>query len=286
MTVLVTGATGNIGSKVARELYEKGVSVRGFVRDDAKAREMLGGGIELAVGDFSDAESLRKALHGIDRVLLSCSNQPQQAELEIGVIDAAAAAGVRRIVKLSSIGARVGAPLSFWDWHGRSEQHLRRSVIPAVILQSNFYMSNVLAAANQVRELGKLLAPAEGAKIAMVDPRDVAAVAAVLLTSDDHERQTYELSGPEAITYEQVADDISAATARRVEFVAVPDEGAHRGLLEAGMPNWYADELVALFKLLRQGDADHTTDTVRAVTGREPRSFAQFARDHASVFGT
>lgn len=285
MTVLVTGATGNVGSGIVRKLCEQGEPVRAFVRDAAKAHQMLGDDIEVAVGNLSDAESVQKAMDGIDRVLLSCSNQPEQAELEINLIDAAAAEGVSRIVKLSSIRAEVGAPLSFWHWHGVSEHYLRQSGVPGIILQSNFYMSNVLTAADQVRGMDKIFAPAEGAKIAMIDPRDVATAAAVVLTTSGHEGKTYELSGPAAITYEQVAADVSASVGRQIQFVAVPDEAARQGLLEAGMPIWFADAFVSLFELLRKGQAENATDGVRALTGREPRSFAQFARDHAGIFG-
>jgi uncharacterized protein YbjT (DUF2867 family) len=245
---------------------------------------MLGAGVELAAGDFSDMASVRRAVKSVHDVFLACSNHPDQVEYETRLIDAAVAAGVERIVKLSALGAQVGSPLGFWDWHGRIELHLRQSAVLAVILRPNFYMSGLLGSAGVVRHTGKLFAPADGARIAMIDPRDVASVAGVMLTTASHKGDTHVLTGPEAITFGRIAEELSAATGRLVEFIDVPDEGARQGLVAAGMPDWLADELIVLFGILRQNVQEQTTDTVGTLTGREPRSFAQFARDHAARF--
>jgi uncharacterized protein YbjT (DUF2867 family) len=255
------------------------------VRDPEKARKVLGEGVEIAEGDFSDAASLRHALRDVDRVLLSSADGPDKVAHETAVIDAAAEAGVRLMVKCSTIGAEVGSPLPPFDWHGRIEEYLRLSRLPTVVLQSCFYMTNLLAAAEQVRSDGKLFAPASEGKIAMIDPRDTAAVAAVALTTDGHEGRTYFLTGPEAITYAQVAEQLSRATGAEVEFVDVPDEAARQGLVGAGMPKWLVEHLGALFPLIRQGRFEKTTDTVRTLIGRDPRAFAEFARSNVGVFG-
>ncbi len=283
--ILVTGATGNTGSQVVHALRARETSVRAFVRDPDKARNLFGDEVDLAVGDFADLDSVRAALEGVHAVLLSCADDPRRVEWETRAIDAAAAAGVQRIVKLSTIGAEPGAPVAFWDWHGRIEQHLASSGVPAVILQSSFYMSNLLAAAEQVAREGRLYAPAGEARIAMIDPRDVGAAAAAVLTGAGEDERTYVLTGPQAITYADVAAALSAATGRDVEFVDVPDEAAKQGLLAAGMPEFVAEQLLAVFAQLRQGVASQVTDGVEALTGAQPRSFADYARDHAHLFG-
>jgi uncharacterized protein YbjT (DUF2867 family) len=282
--VLVTGATGNVGSRVVGELRDLGVPVRAFVRDADMAATMLGDGIEIAAGDFSDAASVRRALEGVEGVFLACANDPRQVEHETGVIDAAAGAGVRRIVKLSALGAEVGSPVAFWDWHGRIEEHLRATGIPAVVLRPTFLMTNLLGSAEGIRHEDVLFAPAEGARVAMIDPSDVAEAAAIALSTDGHEGQTHVLTGPEAITFERVAEKLSAATGRSIRFVAVPDDAARQALVEAGIPGFVAGQIVAVFGILRQGAQERTTDAVRALTGREPRTFLQFARVHASLF--
>jgi uncharacterized protein YbjT (DUF2867 family) len=285
MTILVTGATGNVGAQVVRDLDERGEKVRALVRDPAAARRRLGAGVELAQGDLGDPASVRRALEGVELVFLSSGDGPAKVAHETAVIDAAATAGVRRIAKISTVGAEAGSPLPGFDWNGRIEDHLHASGVPAVVLRAGFFMTNLLAAAEPVRATGTLPAPAGGGRIAMTDPRDAGAVGAVVLTADGHDGRTYELTGPEALSYGDVAAALSAATGRRVTFVDVPEEAARQGLVQAGLPDWLFAQLVGVFGRIRAGDLSRTTDTVRALTGRAPRTFAQFAREHARLFG-
>jgi uncharacterized protein YbjT (DUF2867 family) len=283
MTVLVTGATGNVGAAAVHELSERGLRVRAFVRDTDAARERLGERVELAVGDFADTDSVRRALNGVDRVLLSSGDGPAKVGHEAAVIDAAAAAGVELIAKASTWGADAASPLPGRAYNGRIEDHLRSAGVPAVNLRSSFYMTNLLAAAGQVRAVGRLSAPAGLGAVAMIDPRDVGAVGAAVLTSDGHAGRCYELTGPEAITYAQVAEALSAATGRPIAYAHVAPEAAREGLVAAGMPDWLVEHLDGAFERIRRGELAQTTDTVRVLTGREPRTLAQFARD-AGVF--
>lgn len=283
--ILVTGATGNVGSKVVRELLDRGTAVRAFVRDQDKASRMLGAGVEISVGDFNDAPSVRHAMDGISAVLLSSGDGPEKVYQEIGVIDAAVAAGVRRIVKISTLNAEIGSPLPPFDWHGRIERYLRQAGVPAIVLQSNFYMTNMLASAESIKQTGKLVAPAGDGRISMIDPVDVATVAAIELTSSSEPGSTHMLTGPAAISHAEIAAALSLATGHAIEFVNVPDEAARQAFIAAGMPDWLITHLTALFGIVRQGAMEPTTGTVRLLTGREPRTFSEFAQEHASIFG-
>jgi uncharacterized protein YbjT (DUF2867 family) len=282
--ILITGATGIVGSEVVKAVKERDARVRAFVRDPEKAREKLGDGVELAIGDFADPQSVRAALDGADEVFLSCADDPRRVEWERNAIRDAATAGVRRIVKLSAATAEPGSPVAFWDWHARVEQHLRESGIASVILRPSWYMSNLLASARHVADEGRLYAPAGEARIAMIDPRDVGAAAAAVLTTTGHDGRTYVLTGPEAITFAQVAAELSAATDSEVEFVHVPDEGARRAMVQRGLSDFVAEQVVKSFAMLRQGAAEQVTGTVELLTGTPARDVGAFARDHGRLF--
>jgi uncharacterized protein YbjT (DUF2867 family) len=282
--ILVTGATGHVGSHVARLLRERGATVRAFVRDRDRAAARLDAGIELAVGDFEDRASLRAALAGTDTLFLASANHPRQAEHEMTSIDAARDAAVTRIVKLSAIGAETGSPLSFWDQHGRIEEHLQRTGLPAVVLRPSGYMQYLLASADQIRQHGALFAPLAGAANALIDTRDVAAAAVIALTTNAHVGQTYVLTGPELLTYDRIAAEIGSAVGRPVVFVPVSDDDARQAMRASGMPSWLAEQLVIMMRLQRGGAAAAVTDTVRRLTGREPRSWRDFVRENAAFF--
>jgi uncharacterized protein YbjT (DUF2867 family) len=282
--IVVTGATGQAGAEVTRALAARGDRVRAFVRDPGPARRKLGENVELAVGDLANPRSVRAALDGADALFLSCADDPRRVGWEKGAIGAAVVAGVRRVVKLSAVGAEPGSPVAFWDWHGQVEQHLRASGTGWVILRSSWYMSNLLAAAAQVAGEGRLYAPAGQARIAMIDPRDVGAAAAAVLSSPDHEGQTYLLTGPESITFAQVSAGLSAATGSRIEFTDIPGRQAQQAMIGGGMPEFAAEQVIKIFEQLRQGADQRVTATVEALTGSAPRDFASFARDHAGLF--
>jgi len=285
MTVLVTGATGNVGAQAVRELRFRGVPVRAFMRDPERAAELLGADVELAVGDLSDAASVARAVAGSDGVLLSASDGPEKVRQETVVIDACAAAGVRLLVKVSTMGADPASPLPPLAWHGEIEAHIRRAAVPAVVLRSSFHMTNLLMAAEPVRHDRTLIAPAGDGAIAMLDPRDTGSAAAVVLTQDGHAGHTYELTGPEAVSYARVAAALSEALGTPVAYVDAPPEAARAALEAAGLPAWLVAQLDGLFALVRAGALGATTDAVRALTGRPPRGIAQFARDYAAAFG-
>ncbi len=282
--ILVTGATGSTGRHLVPLLRAAGAPVRAFVRDPGRAAEVLGPDVDLAVGDLGDPASLRAALAGVDRLHLGCGNHPEQARWEIAAIDAAAEAGVGRIVKLSALGAGVGSPVAFTDAHGRITEHLRTAGPAHVLLEPAYLMSNLLHGADGVRQADAVLLPAGGAEVAMIDPRDVARVAAAVLTGDGHDGRRYVLTGPDAVTFDEVAEQLSAVLGRRIGFVPVSEEIALGQMAAAGVPEWAATNVVAQYGVLRQGAQAGVQDVVRVLTGRDPRSVGEFLRDHAGAF--
>jgi uncharacterized protein YbjT (DUF2867 family) len=281
--VLVTGATGTVGAHVVRELRRRETPVRAFVRDPEKANRLLGPEVELAVGDFGDPAALRAAVDGVERVFLACANHPQQVPWETAVVDAAAAAGVRHVVKLSAFGAYIGSPVAFLDANGRIEHHLRRSGVAWTLLRPSFLMANLLRGAGGVRSEDAFLVPGADAEIALVDPRDVAEVAAVALTGAGHEGRRYDLTGPAPVTFDDVAEHLSAVLGRRIDYIALSDDQATTRFTAAGAPPWYVANVVRLFDGLRRGAQAEVRDTVGAFGG-EARSVRQYLHENASAF--
>jgi len=281
---LITGATGAVGSALVLALADVGVRPRAFVRDAEKARTTLGDNADIVVGDLADPDAVRNAMAETDALFLACGNLPDQVALESRAIDAAHAGGVARIVKLSARGAALDAAAAYWRGHAAIEEHLIASGLTAVVLRPSFYMSNLLAAAGPVRTHGLLPAAAGRAPIAMIDPADVAAVAARALIDDAIAGGTLHLSGPEALTYDQVARHLSDVTGRDVTYVDVPPEAACQAMTANGVPEPMARQVLEVFASLRGGDDARTSDVVQQVTGRPASTFADFARCHASAF--
>ena len=173
-TVLVTGAAGNIGSALVPLLTARGATVSALVRDPSRAEPIRGDNVSIQPGDFADPASLRRAVEGVDSVLLACGNVGDQVAYECATIDEAARAGGRRIVKLSVHGAAADSPVAYWRWHHQIERHLAASKVPAVVLQPSFLTTNFFGAADHVRDRGMLFAPAGPARISMIHPADVA----------------------------------------------------------------------------------------------------------------
>lgn len=277
--VLVTGATGNVGRHVVPELRSRGAEVRAFTRDAARAAQILGDDVDIATGDLADPASLRRALEGADRMYLCCPNDVRQVEYGTNAVDAAWAAGVDRLVMLSTAVAEPGAARVFADQHGRIEQHVRTLETDWGILRSAFLMSNILGSLKAIRETGRFFLPGGAARVATVDPRDVGACAAALLTAPEAGGRTHTASGPQALTFKEFAQQLSAGTGRTIEFTDVPDEAALEGLMRAGLTQWMAEGVVGSFASLREGAGRQVTDDVRRLTGREPRTVEDYARE-------
>lgn len=282
MTVLVTSPTGTVGRHLVPMLRDRGLDVRAFVRDPAAD---FGPGVDTFAGDFGDQASIRTAMSGVDQVWLATPNHPDQLAWETAIIDAAKDAGVTRVVKLSALDATIGSPVAFADTHARSAELLRSSGLRHVLIQPAFMMTNLFGAIGSVQQADAIFLPGAGAKVAMIDPHDIAAVAAAVLADPAHDQRAYTITGPAAVTFDEVAETLSTVVGRRIAFVPVPDEGARGALVEAGMDPWFADNMVAQFGLLRSGTQSDAGDLVRVLTGTDPRPLTAFLQAHAPLFG-
>jgi uncharacterized protein YbjT (DUF2867 family) len=281
MTILVTGATGNIGGEVIRELLKRKVSIRGLVRDSKKAIELTKQGVELAIGDLSQPETLNAALQDIEKAFLVLPSLPNQVELECAFIDAAKRSGIQHIVKLSVMGAGE-LPSTFQKWHRQIEEHLERSKIAWTHLRPNMLMQNMRWFAQTIAQTGSIYNCVGDAKISHVDARDVAAVAAVCLTEPRHENKSYVLTGSEAITFNDIAAIFAKALGRSVAYVDLPPADLKAARLANGEPEWYLDAELELFVSWKQGAGTAITNAIADLTHHPATTYEEFARYYAS----
>jgi len=281
-TVLVTGATGTVGRDVAKLLSKKGAAVRAGVRDQAKARQRFDDDIALTTFDFENEGSFAAALDGVEKVFLLPPLLPNQVELTNAFVDAAKRAGIRRIVKLSVIGIDDAPQFTFGKWHAANEQHIRESGLAFTFLRPNSFMQNFITYFPPRN--GSIYLPWGNGTASFVDTRDIASVAAEVLTSDGHEEKIYTLTGPAALGIADVARILSEAVGRKFKYVDVPEGAARDGMLQAGVPEWQVEGIMELHAINKQNRWSAITSDIEKVTDSPPTDFAQFARDHAEKF--
>ena len=282
--ILVTGPTGNNGSAIVRELLARGARLRGMVRDIDKARREVPQDVELVQGDLDKPETLGPALEGVEKVMLLSSADARLTERETRLVEAAKETGVRHVAKFSVIGAGDAEPVGFGRWHGPVEAAIRNSGLSWTFLRPNVFMDNLLWFSSSIKEDGTFRLPLAQAAVSVVDTRDIASVAARVLTEEGHEGKAYTVTGPQALSYGRMAEILSAATGRTVRYVAISLAEHHARLVAAGMPAAYADAEVSLDGALANGFGHETSDAVSAVLGRSARTFEAFASDHAAAF--
>jgi uncharacterized protein YbjT (DUF2867 family) len=274
--ILVTGATGNAGGGVVNGLLELDADVRGLVRAGSESK--LPDGVEAAAGDLNEPEGLRGPLEGVSAVFLLSGYEGIERSLAL-----MRGAGVERVVLLSSSAAPTGnLENAVARYHILSERAVRESGLPWTFLQPNSFMSNAFRWLPQLEQGDVIHGPFADVAISTIHPDDLGAVAARALTTADHEGKIYRLSGPEALRPAEQVAILAKFSGRDLRFEGQSDEEA-RAEMEQAMPRKYVD---AFFEFFAEGTVDETTvhPTVAAVTGREPRTFEDWAEAHSSSF--
>jgi NAD(P)H dehydrogenase (quinone) len=272
MTVAVTGATGELGGRVARRLAARGVPVRLIVRDPSRAPEIEGA--EVAVAEsYRAGEQLRDALRGADTVfLVSGREEPDRVASHFSAVDAAVAAGVRRIVYTSFVNASPDATFTLVRHHHATEERIKASGVAYTFLRDSLYLDFVPFFAG---EEGVIRGPAGEGHVAPVARDDIADVAAVVLAEDGHEGQTYTLTGAERRTMAGWAEELARVTGRAVSFVDETVEEAYASRAHFGAPDWEVEGWVTTYLAIARGELDVVTDTVERLAGHPPRTLEQ-----------
>lgn len=279
--LLVSGATGMIGSLLVNALVERGVPLTAMVRPGSTASELADRpGMTTVAGDFDDPLSLERALQGVDRAFLITNSSERTEGQQKAFVAAAQAVGVRHLVKLSQLHVAADSPVRFLRYHAAVETVIEESGVPYTFLRPNLIMQAYLPFAPMIAA-GVLQAPVGDARVSVVDAR---AVAAAALTEPGHEGRSYDVTGPEALTHAEIGAAFGEAAGHQVSFQSVPAEAVVASLQQTGMPAWQAEGLAEDYAHYERGEAAGVSPDVERVTGRAARSVRDFADDYADAF--
>ena len=281
--ILVTGGTGAIGSELLRLLSQAGIPARALARDPGRGQVLPG--ITWVAGDLAEPETLGAAFEGNEKLFLLTSYYEDMVELQHNAIVAARAAGVRHVVKVSAFAATDHSRAPVGRWHYQVEQELQESGMDWTILRPHHFMQNLLTQLDYIVNEGAVYSASGDGKIPYVDLRDVAAVAFVTLTQPGHVGKTYVVTGAEALSYREASQLIAAEIGKELRFVDETQDEARARRTREGLPPAVIESALAISAYQRAGGKTVTiTSTIADLTGRPPRTFAEFAHEHAAEF--
>ncbi len=282
--ILLTGATGNTGRETAKLLAQAGVPFRALIRNPDKAGPLEALGAEIAIGDFGDADALRNALAGIDKAYLVTPNEEQQAQWERQFVELAKEAGVGHVVYLSSMESVPGAKTPVTQAHVATEQQLRETGMAWTMVRPTFFNQLLLAAAKGVKEKNAIVFPLGTGPLVTTDVRDIAAVITLALTQPGHENQSYDITGPDLVTMDEIAAIFSKVLGREISYVDQPIEDFANILRAIGVNEWRVKAVCDELTEISHGSLTRRTDTIEKLLGRPPISIEQFVQDYRAAF--
>lgn len=283
--ILVFTATGQVGSALCTELLSLGHMVTGVTRSEAAAGRLVQRGITPMVGDVRRLGDLGPRISGFDSVFLASSDARDQDVVETGLIECLRVEGAPHVVKLSAQSAGLTPPVSFGVHHCKVEQALKRSGLGHTVLRPTFFQQSLLLMAEDVARKKTVTAPMGKGRSAMIDVRDIAAVAALCLVEPGHNGKTYTLTGPAAHGMRDVTEKLTALLGVKVGYTSPPAPLARLVMpFLTGMPRWKTSLLVDLMVAISHGAQEQVTGDVAAVTGDEPRTLDGFLKEHLASF--
>ena len=300
--ILVTGATGTVGSEVVKQLtspsqssLSSGIRVRVAVHSKDKADKLRDENklVEVVDMDYNKPETIVDALNGIDKLFLLTLPRPDMSEITSSLIKEAKKNDVKHVVKLSVLDAEAEPGIMITRMHRQEEKIIEESGIPYTFLRAGAFMQNFINFFGQtIKTQNAFYLPVGDGKVSLVDVRDIASVATKILlaknngtkNNQQHENKKYGITGSEALSYSQAAEILSNVLGRRIAYVNVTDEDARNAMKKMGMEDWLIDALLELYSVIRSGYASQSTTVVEQITGRKPISLEQFARDYVSFF--
>jgi len=277
--IALTGATGNIGQIVVPALLKGGAEVTALVRDPEKAKGLKSQGVNVIGGEFTDAEAVQKAFEGAEAVLMIAPPGSDSAKQMSGLITAAKKSGKPHVVRMSALKAAADAPTENGRLHHESDTELIDSGLPYTILRPHFFMQNIWMSIPSIKEEGKMYWGMGDGKMGMIDVRDIADVTVKILLDGGHQGETLGPTGPETITFTQVAEVIAKHLGKEVSYVSVTFEQVKQSIIKMGWGEWGGQIMYDYSKAYSEGWGDFTNDDVEKVTGNKSRSIERFVNE-------
>ena len=282
--ILLTGATGKTGSATAKALNEKGITFRALIRNEEKRGDIESLGGEVVIGSIENKEAVDQSMVDVETALILLPNSENQLSLEKQLVDSAKQAGAKRVVKMSSIEATPDATSPIPKLHLESEEYIKQSGLSWTMIKPNFYMQNLLASAGTIKDQGKIFLPMGEGKTGMIDTTDVGKVLAKVLSEDGHESMNHEITGPQILSFYEVAEIFSKGLDKQVDYVDVP-LAAYKETLGQFLTNqWHLDAVIDLFKGIADGGIEEKTDTYSELMGESPKSLSEFISENSFIF--
>jgi len=277
---LVTGATGNIGSEIVKQLKSKNAN---FIAGTTK-REAING-VETIQADFSDKESLRTAMKGINTLFLLLPSHPEAINWGKNAIEIAKESGIKHIVRSSGMLANVNSDLLIEKMIGTTDEDVKNSGINFTITAPSSFMQNFSTQMVNDYKNGVIYQAADDVKISWVDLRDIAAVnVEILMNPEKYKNQTLKITGSESINYQEAISKMNLILGKETKYVAIPNEVASKAMADMHFPPFIIDLLISLNDSIKAGHFVETTDIIEEVTGKKPIVFNQFVSDYKKVW--
>jgi uncharacterized protein YbjT (DUF2867 family) len=281
MTYLITGATGDVGARVVQHLLERRLRPRILARNEARARLLFGDRVDLFLGDLSEPDSLRTALRGVDALYL-VNVGPQIPERDQLAASISKEMGVKKIVKLSSLDVEHG--LAIGAWHEAGEAAIRASRVPFIFVRPTGFMSNLLAWANSIKTEQIVRSSTAEGRRPFIHSEDIAAVSVVGLVTDTYLGQVLPITGPQSLTFREVAAIIAEAIGRPLKYEAISDDDARERYAKISGSPKETEAHVVLWRAIREGRLASVTHDVERILGRQPISLSQWVKENAGAF--
>ncbi len=281
--ILVTGATGSVGKVLVNEIVKRGKEVRAGIHTPDKYDYIKTSGVEAVPLEFGDFATIDKALQDIKSLFLITPIAREEVEFARRMIDRARMWGVEHIVRLSMLNADDMPGTQFTRWHRLAESYIEESGIPYTFIRPNAFMQNFL---RYIQPSGSFIAmPLDNQKVSYIDVRDIGAVGAeVLMGGKDFFGCTLELTGPDAITMDDVTNALSSEIRSHIGYVSISEDTARHIFESIGTADWMAEGLLELYNMQREGNNSIVTSTIEDILDRKPIPFDKFTRDNMNVF--